>query len=63
MAQSLATAAAPAPPKTASPTLGWAASFAAILLLASSGIVFRAPIMKAWPPSERLYAAIGLYRP
>jgi hypothetical protein len=23
-------------------------------------VMFRAPVMKAWPPSTRLYAAMGL---
>jgi hypothetical protein len=30
---------------------------------ASVGIAMRAPVMKAWPPSTRLYAALGLYKP
>jgi predicted Zn finger-like uncharacterized protein len=43
------------------PVAAWAASIAALIILALSGIVFRAAIMKSWPPSERVYAAVGLF--
>lgn len=40
--------------------LAWTASVLAILLLGWAGYEWRAPIMHAWPASERLYAALGL---
>jgi predicted Zn finger-like uncharacterized protein len=43
------------------PVAGWAASIALLIILAAAAIVFRAQIMHAWPPSERLFAALGLY--
>jgi len=38
----------------------WAASIAVLLLCGLSAIVWRADLMRAWPPSTRLYDAIGL---
>lgn len=42
------------------PIAAWIGSVAVLLMLVLAGIAFRGPIMKAWPPSERLYAALGL---
>jgi hypothetical protein len=52
---------AAAPAKTA-PVAGWAASIALLIILGAAAIVFRAQIMHAWPPSERVYAALGLFQ-
>lgn len=41
----------------------WAASFVLIASLAASAFVWRERVMTAWPPSERLYAALGLAAP
>jgi len=49
------------PPPPRQPALAWAASLLIILGALGAGILFRAPIIKAWPPSTRLYAALGLY--
>lgn len=38
----------------------WAASIAAVVLGALSLLIFRATVMEAWPPSTRLFAALGL---
>jgi predicted Zn finger-like uncharacterized protein len=38
----------------------WAASIAVLLLCGLGVIVWRADLMRAWPPSTRLYDAIGL---
>jgi predicted Zn finger-like uncharacterized protein len=40
--------------------LAWAASIVAVLLLAWGAYAERSAIMRAWPPSIRLYAALGL---
>lgn len=40
--------------------LAWAASIVAILLLGWGGYAQRATIMQIWPPSVRLYTALGL---
>ena len=52
---------APATPKT--PIAAWFVSVALLAILAASSVAFRGPIMKAWPASTRLYAALGLYHP
>jgi predicted Zn finger-like uncharacterized protein len=51
----------PATPKT--PIAAWFVSVALLAILTASSVAFRAPIMKAWPASTRLYAVLGLYRP
>lgn len=38
----------------------WAASVAVVVLGALALVVFRARVMEAWPPSTRLFAALGL---
>ena len=45
-------------PRTA--VLGWALSVAVLLGLGWSAYHWRADIMRAWPPSERAFAALGL---
>jgi predicted Zn finger-like uncharacterized protein len=50
------------------PSLGaivaaWAASFALVLGLGWAGVHWREGIMKAWPPSEHLYIALGMSDP
>lgn len=57
-----------APPQTvaapASSSIGlrlaWAASIVALGVLLALAYVERAAVMQAWPPSVRLYAALGL---
>lgn len=39
---------------------GWAASLLLLAVLAWSAIAWRANVVRAWPPSERLYVAVGL---
>ncbi len=39
---------------------GWAVSIAAVIALAWAAVAWRDTIMQAWPPSERLYTALGL---
>jgi predicted Zn finger-like uncharacterized protein len=60
-AEAAAQPAVPATPKT--PIAAWFVSVALLAILAASSVAFRAPIMKAWPASTRLYAALGLYHP
>jgi hypothetical protein len=43
------------------PVLAWAVSVLIVASAIGAGIAFRTPVMKAWPPSTRLYAALGLY--
>lgn len=50
-----------AAPRTKAPVAAWIASVALLLVLVLSAIAFRGAIMKSWPPSQRLYAAVGLY--
>ncbi len=40
--------------------LAWVGSFVLLAALAGVAVVWRAPIMQAWPPSGRLFAALGL---
>jgi hypothetical protein len=42
--------------------LAWIASLVLLGALAWAGIAWRTSVMHAWPPSERLYAALGLLR-
>jgi predicted Zn finger-like uncharacterized protein len=51
----------PAPPAPRAPMAAWLASILLLLCLGTAALVFRTPVMKAWPPSTRLYAALGLY--
>jgi predicted Zn finger-like uncharacterized protein len=43
------------------PTIAWVLSVAAVTMLIIGMLVFKDPVMKAWPPSTRLYALLGLY--
>ena len=43
--------------------VAWAASVSLLLLLAAAAVHWRTDVMAAWPPSERLYAALGLFVP
>jgi hypothetical protein len=47
---------------SAAPVAAWVASLVLLIALAAAAYAWRAPIMAAWPPSERLYAALGLTR-
>jgi predicted Zn finger-like uncharacterized protein len=40
--------------------LGWAVSLAVWVLVVWAAYTYRAQVMEAWPPSQRLYAAVGL---
>lgn len=66
--QSAATAfgTAPAPvsaPETRAPVAAWFVSLVVLLGLLAAAVLFREPIMKAWPASERLYDALGMGHP
>ena len=41
----------------------WALSIAVLLLAGWAAVTWREGIMRAWPPSERAYAALGLAGP
>jgi predicted Zn finger-like uncharacterized protein len=49
-----------APANGAGLRVAWLSSIAAVLALILALILAREPIMHAWPPSERLYNALGL---
>ena len=49
-----------APRSNAPVWIAWAASIAVLLLLAWAAYTWRSAVMEAWPPSQRLYAAVGL---
>ncbi len=40
--------------------MAWMLSLALLGAAAVATVVYREPIMQAWPPSQRAYAAIGL---
>ncbi len=40
--------------------LGWLAVAAAVIIIVVGGILARGPIVEAWPPANKLYAAISL---
>jgi predicted Zn finger-like uncharacterized protein len=51
----------PLPPRpNMAPRIAWAASVAVVLLLGWGAYAERTMIMQIWPPSIRLYAALGL---
>jgi predicted Zn finger-like uncharacterized protein len=56
-------AASPAGTDKKAPITAWIASVALLAILILAAVAFREPVMKAWPASTRLYAALGLYRP
>jgi predicted Zn finger-like uncharacterized protein len=53
----------PPPVRAKPPVAAWFVSVTLLVILVAAAVAFRAPIMKAWPPSTRLYAALGLYNP
>ncbi|MEJ0046086.1 MAG: hypothetical protein WDN04_08150 [Rhodospirillales bacterium] len=66
VAEALAAEAAAIPPPATNvktPVTAWVASVALLAILLLASVAFREPLMKAWPASTRLYAALGLYRP
>lgn len=52
--------AVPRQPRRIGLWLAWILSILVLLLLAAAVLRFRAEIVGAWPPAERLYAALGL---
>ncbi len=42
------------------PVVEWAVSVVLVVALVAGIVIFRGPIMKVWPPSLRLYAALGM---
>ncbi len=51
----------PTPARRLPLLLAWIASFVVIAGALAAAIVFRAPISHAWPPSQRVYGALGLH--
>jgi len=47
-------------PAEAAVAAGWAASIALVAGMAWASVAWRGDVMHAWPPSERIYAALGL---
>jgi hypothetical protein len=45
------------------PIAAWIVSLALLAVLIGAAYAWRAQIMASWPPSERLYAALGLAHP
>ena len=43
--------------------IGWVASLVLLAALVWAAIAYRAEVQRAWPPSTRLYTALGLYVP
>jgi len=60
--------ASPIPPKIlvvppaaeGQPWLAWGASIGLLVVLIAAAVLFRGPVMKIWPPSVRVYTALGL---
>jgi predicted Zn finger-like uncharacterized protein len=48
------------PPRPGPPVAAWGGSIAVLVVALAAAVIFRAPVMKAWPPSARLYAGLGL---
>lgn len=48
------------PPSRRGALIGWALTVALLAAFAWSAVSFRAHVMAAWPPSERVYGALGL---
>jgi predicted Zn finger-like uncharacterized protein len=51
---------APPPRAGAAAMVAWGVSLAVLLALGVAAVQWRAELMAAWPPSERLFAALGL---
>ncbi len=43
--------------------IGWAASLVLLAALVWTAIAYRAEVQRAWPPSTRLYTALGVHAP
>ena len=43
--------------------LAWGGSVLVLVLLITAAAVWRTPVMRAWPPSERVFGALGLGDP
>jgi predicted Zn finger-like uncharacterized protein len=50
----------PAPGAGAGTVVAWGISLAVLVALGVAAVQWRAEVMAAWPPSERLFAALGL---
>lgn len=61
--QRLVNIAEPPPRPSLWPAAAWAASILVLALLAWAAFAWRTDIMQAWPPSTRVYAALGLVQP
>jgi hypothetical protein len=48
------------PRRSAAPLLTWIASIAILTGLAGAAYIQRAEVMRIWPPSARLFDALGL---
>lgn len=46
--------------RASGPAIAWAALALAVLVLIAAGVAAREAVVTAWPPAERLYAAVGL---
>jgi len=57
------TVSAPQPASKGTPVGAWILSILVLIAFAGAAVVFKLPIMKAWPPSERVYDAVGLNPP
>lgn len=55
------TAAAPRRPRALTAVLAWLLTFAMLGAGAASCYRWRGEVMAAWPPSQRVYAALGLH--
>jgi len=51
---------APSSPPDRFAVAGWVLTVLVLGLAAYAGYVFRAEVMEAWPPAQRLYALLGL---
>ncbi len=49
-----------APPGRLALPLAWGGSLALLAAVAAAAVVWREPVMQAWPPSIRVYDALGL---
>ena len=52
--------AAPPPRAGVTAMIAWGASLVVLVALGVAAVQWRAEVMAAWPPSERLFAALGL---
>jgi predicted Zn finger-like uncharacterized protein len=48
------------PARPGVPVLAWGGSIAVLVVVLAAAVIFRGPVMRAWPPSARLYAGLGL---